>query len=411
MSYKYNQVCRLDKKSSIKPLINLGEIAFSGLFPNDTNIDIPKVPLEIGIGSGSGLVQLTNTYDSRFMYGPSYGYRSGLNSSMVNHLKNKANYLKKIVNFKNDDAILDIGANDGTFLSYFNDVTKNLIGIDPSAEKFKNFFPPAASYIFDFFSKEIYKEQHHQIKPKLISSIAMFYDLEDPLKFAEDIYDIIHDDGVWHLEQSYILSMLETNSFDTICHEHSEYYSVSSLVKILNQAGFYIDDIGFNDINGGSFWINAKKSNREKCVSSENLVSFYIDYENRLGLQEEKIFLDFKKRIDFIHENTLSLLKYLKNNNKKVFGLGASTKGNILLSKFEINTNLIEFILEVNPDKFGCFTPGTKIPIINEVDGLSIHPDYLLVLPWHFKANLIANYKTKYPNIKLIFPLPNLTII
>lgn len=411
MSYKHNSVCRFDKKSTIKPIVDLGEIAFSGIFPNDFDVNIPKVPLGIGIAEHSGLVQLTHSYDSSFMYGPNYGYRSGLNSSMALHLKNKANYLKKIVNFKDDDAILDIGANDGTFLSCFADVTDNLIGCDPSAEKFKNFFPKNARYIFDFFSKEVYLEQYHKVKPKLISSIAMFYDLDDPIKFAKDVYDVIHDDGVWHLEQSYILSMLETNSFDTICHEHTEYYSVKSLEKIINEAGFIIDDIGFNDINGGSFWVNAKKNTRKKSDKSKSLVSFYLDYEERAGLHEEKIFLEFKKRIDFIQGNTLQLLQYLKNNNKKVFGLGASTKGNILLSKFDINKDLIKLILEVNPDKFECFTPGTKIPIINELDGLAMKPDYLFVLPWHFKENFVKNYKKKYPDIKLIFPLPNLTII
>ena len=239
----------------------------------------------------------------------------------------------------------------------------------------------------------------------------MFYDLDDPLKFAKDVYDVIHDDGIWHLEQSYILSMLETNSFDTICHEHTEYYSVTSLAKIINESGFTIVDIGFNDINGGSFWINAKKSNRKKNDTSKAILNFYIDYEKRVGLNEEKIYLDFKKRVDFIQENTLQLLKQLKNNNKKVLGLGASTKGNILLSKFDINRDLMNFILEVNPDKFGCFTPGTKIPIINELDGIALKPDYLFVLPWHFKENLVKNYKKKYPDIKLIFPLPNLTIV
>ena len=411
MSYKLNSVCRFDKKSTIKPVVDLGEIAFSGIFPSNLDIDIPKVPLAIGIAEGSGLVQLNHTYDSSFMYGPNYGYRSGLNSSMVLHLKNKANDLKKIVNLKDGDAVLDIGANDGTFLSCFSDVTDNLIGCDPSAEKFKNFFPINARYIFDFFTKEIYQEQYHKVKPKLISSIAMFYDLDDPLKFAKDVYDIIHDDGVWHLEQSYILSMLETNSFDTICHEHTEYYSVDSIEKILNKAGFVIDDIGFNDINGGSFWINAIKNNRKKSTVSDGILQFYLEYEKRLGLQEEKIFLEFKKNIDFIQENTLQLLEHLKNSNKKVLGLGASTKGNILLSKFNINKDLINFILEVNADKFECFTPGTKIPIINELDGLNMNPDYLFVLPWHFKENFIRNYKKKYPNIKLIFPLPNLTIV
>lgn len=403
--FKTVDSCRVLSNKKINPIFDLGDIAFSGIFPSSLNDDIPKVPLVLAYSPDSYLVQLHHSYDESFMYGDNYGYRSGLNQSMVNHLNNKANSLIKEITISNNDYVLDIGANDGTFLNNFSSLTQNLIGIDPSAKKFEEHFPKNTKYVYDFFSKEIWKSNFGNKKPKLISSIAMFYDLPDPVKFARDIFDIIDDDGVWHLEQSYLLSMLNTNSFDTICHEHTEYYSIHSIKYILSQANLFINDIGFNDINGGSFWLNVSK--KEKTTP---LVDFYIEHEKSLGLLSIDIFENFKKQSSFLSSELKNLIIRLKNDGKKVFGLGASTKGNILLSYAGIDFTFLDYILEVNPNKFNCFTPGTKIPIISEDEGFKHQPDYLVVLPWHFKNNFINNYKTKYPNIKLIFPLPDLKI-
>lgn len=403
--FKTVDSCRVLGNKKINPIFDLGDIAFSGIFPSSLNDDIPKVPLVLAYSPDSYLVQLHHSYDESFMYGDNYGYRSGLNQSMVNHLNNKANSLIKEITISNNDYVLDIGANDGTFLNNFSSLTQNLIGIDPSAKKFEEYFPKNTKYVYDFFSKEIWKSNFGNKKPKLISSIAMFYDLPDPVKFARDIFDIIDDDGVWHLEQSYLLSMLNTNSFDTICHEHTEYYSIHSIKYILSQANLFINDIGFNDINGGSFWLNVSK--KEKTTP---LVDFYIEHEKSLGLLSIDIFENFKKQSSFLSSELKNLIIRLKNDGKKVFGLGASTKGNILLSYAGIDFTFLDYILEVNPNKFNCFTPGTKIPIISEDEGFKHQPDYLVVLPWHFKNNFINNYKTKYPNIKLIFPLPDLKI-
>jgi len=410
--------CRICKNKNLKSIFNLGSQYLTGTFPKNKMEKVNYGPVELvkcckKKGSLSkdvcGLVQLKQTFNLTLMYGMNYGYRSGLNKSMVRHLKNKVKHILSLNILKSKDLIIDIGSNDGTFLSFFSNKF-NLVGVDPTIVKFSKYYRKDILQVPYFFSHEILKNKITK-KAKLITSIAMFYDLEDPIKFTKDIYSILDDNGIWHLELSYMPSMIKNVSYDTICHEHLEYYSLTSLKFILDKVNMKIIDIEFNEINGGSFALTvAKKKSAYKEQSK--IVNWLLKKEKILKINEVETHKNFFKKCELQKKILTDLLKNLKLMNKKVYGYGASTKGNVILQYCGINSNLIKNIGEVNSYKFNKFTPGSNIKIISEKKLRKLKPDYLLVLPWHFK-DFILNKEKKYldEGVKFIFPLPDIEII
>ena len=251
--------CRSCQSKELISCLNLGSQFLTGIFPKNRNQQVSRGNLALKFCKKCSLLQLDQNFNRNEMYGSNYGYMSSLNSSMINHLKNKSERIKKITSIQNTDLIIDIGSNDGTFLSFFVNSCQT-IGIDPTIVKFKNMYKKKTKIISDFFSSEIIKKNSKK-KAKIITSIAMFYDLEDPIRFSREIYECLHEDGIWHFEQSYMPSMIKNISYDTICHEHLEYYSLKSLKYILDKSNFKIVDVELNDINGGSFAITAAKKN------------------------------------------------------------------------------------------------------------------------------------------------------
>ena len=398
--------CRSCKSNRLIKVYSLGKQALTGIFPPKKNTKITKGDLSMVLCKKCKLLQLQHNFDSKEMYGDNYGYMSSLNKSMEFHLRVKAINLIKKYNLKSKNSILDIGSNDGTFLSFFSKNFK-LYGCDPTIEKFSKLYRKDINQLPFFFSEEHFKNQ----KFNLITSIAMFYDLPDPLKFAKEIHNILHDKGIWHIELSYMPLMIKNTSYDTICHEHLEYYSLFSLKFLLNAANLKIINLSFNQINGGSIVldISKKKSKYKEC---KQLINWVLEREklNKYNeLEKQKSF--FKECQN--HKILLKkLLKALKKQNKKVLGYGASTKGNVLLQYCNIKSDMINNIAEVNKFKFNKYTPGTNIKIISEKAAKLKKPDYFLVLPWHFKDHIIKREKNFLKNGgKLIFPLPDIEII
>ncbi len=404
------QKCRSCKKKNLKKLFSLGNIPLSGIFPKK-NEKVDTGNLTLVICKNCKLVQLDRNFSLKKMYGENYGYRTGLNKSMVNHMKQKSNFLKKFIGNKNKkNVILDIGSNDGTFLSFFKE--KNFIkyGIDPTIKKFKKFYDKNIFKIENFFTYKSFIKKSNK-KADLITCMSMLYDLPDPEKFIKDIYLSLNENGVWHTEQSYLKTMLRKNSYDTICHEHLEYYTLTSLKYLFDKVGLKIIDIKLNDINGGSIAITlAKKNSRHKEIKSK--INKILKNEKKDQLDRSLTFIKFFNKIKIEKKKLINLLKKFKNANKLVLGYGASTKGNILLNYCKINNSLIKYIAEVNSFKFGKQTPGTGIDIISEKKAKQMKPDYFLVFPWHFKNFILAKEKKlmKQKNTRFIFPLPKLTI-
>ena len=298
-----------------------------------------------------------------------------------------------------------------TTLSFFDEDCVR-IGIDFTGSKFKDKYEKIGAILVPhFFPPPKLDEILNGQKAKLISSYSCFYDLPDPVYFAQKVHDCLADDGIWCLEQSYMPSMLRTNSYDTICHEHIEYYSLNNILYILDLVNMKIVDIQFNSINGGSFAITAAKKN--SVVSrSGSLTNWLLKQESRMGFDTPIPFRKFEERVFNHRLDLMDLLKTLKSDGYKIAGYGASTKGNVIIQFCGITKKMIPYAVERNPEKFGRYTPGSFIPIISEKRSRVLNPDFFLVMPWHFKKEIVSREKLFLnKGGKLIFPLPNIHMV
>jgi len=408
--YHVITACRLCAARELESVLNLGNQCFTGIFPKDPALPLASAPLELMKCPRCGLVQLHHNFEPSMLYGPSYGYRSGLNKSMVEHLRAKVAALQQLCPLQPGDIVLDIGSNDGTSLGFYP-ATNTRLGMDPSAEKFRKYYQPGVELVVDFFSANNFRKQHGAAKAKIISSIAMFYDLESPPAFVEQIREVLAPDGIWHLEQSYLPLMLKVNAYDTVCHEHLEYYALRQIKWLTDQFGLKIIDVQLNDINGGSFAVTVAHQNGPYAEATGAIANF-LRAEAELGLPGLQVFQEFRNRVETHREQLPARLAEIKRCGQLALGYGASTKGNVVLQFCNITPDLLPAILEVNPDKFGCHTPGTKIPIISETEGHARNPDVLMVMPWHFKANVIQREAAFLQRGgKLLFPLPEIHTI
>jgi GDP-mannose 4,6-dehydratase len=343
------------------------------------------------------------------LYEYEYGYRSGISNTMREHLKKYQEEILSIVQLNEGDVIVDIGSNDSTMLQYYSNKLKR-IGVDPTGSQFKEYYINV-ELLATYFTHQNFKNIYGDIKCKLVSSISMFYDLPQPVQFAKDIYNILDDNGIWTCEQSYLLSMLKTNSIDTICHEHLEYYSLHQIKEIADRSNFKIIKVEFNDCNGGSFRIYFAKKYSSMYKEDTEVIDKIIKEEIEYGLHDDNIFKHFMDNCDNQINKLKKFIDVVNKNNKKIYIYGASTKGNCLLQYGNITENDIKYAVERNPKKEGKMT-STGIRIIMEEQMRKEQPDYLLVLPWHFKNEIIqreSDFLEK--GGQLIFPFPEFEII
>ncbi|OHC73809.1 MAG: hypothetical protein A3G18_00560 [Rhodospirillales bacterium RIFCSPLOWO2_12_FULL_58_28] len=405
------KACRICRSGGLVELFSLGNQSLSGRFPGPDEPDPPSAPLTIVKCGECGLVQLRDTVDFSQLYTSGYGYRSGTNMSMRNHLAGIANWIKQRCDLQSGDIVVDIGSNDETLLKNFDNAGLRRFGIDPLIGKFSDLYSSDVKTYEGFFSRSAFEKLAPSGKAKVITSISMFYDLENPKEFVTDISDILDKNGIWVLEQSYLPAMMENNSFDTICHEHLEYYCLKQIEYLMERCGLRVFDAERNDCNGGSLRIAACHKNGPY---SDNLASLNSlrEFEDDLGLDDIKLFDDFFTRISLIRNRLVELVKRETAAGKKIYLYGASTKGNILLQYCGIDHNMIIAAAERNPEKWGCRTPGTAIPIISEEEARRANPDYFLVLPWHFRREFIhRESEFLKQGGKLIFPLPEVEIV
>ena len=409
--YSKTLICRICGNAHLESILDLGNQMLTGVFPKVRAPDAATTgPLAlvkcVGDEHCCGLVQLAYSYDLSELYGLNYGYRSGLNKSMVAHLRSKVDRILSMTTLHPGDLVVDIGSNDGTTLAAYPQRDLNLVGVDPTGIKFASYYPKHVQLIPDFFSTKIIKARFPGKKAKVITSFSMFYDLERPVDFMKNIHEVLADDGVWIFEQSYLPTMIDTNSFDTVCHEHLEFYCLKQIQFMAERVGFQIVDVEFNDVNGGSFSITVKKCSSCKEILPE--IQLILDSEFASGYDSLAPFSAFTERTNAAKLALLDFLALAKKEGKTVAALGASTKGNVLLQYFGLTPDDIVCVGEVNEEKFGCFTPGSWLPIIPEDEMLAKNPDYLLVLPWHFKTFFLNS--EKFSGVKLVFPLPVLEI-
>ena len=401
-------ICRICSSQNVESFLDLGVMALTGKYA-EPGIEIDKHPLNLGKCLQCGLVQLMDKFTIKDLYGPGYGYESHLNNSMKLHLQSTSKYIEKRFKPDKKDIVLDIASNDGTLLAGYEGSYKYLVGIDPLIGNLNDKYPSNSIKISEFFSKEIYFQNIDQ-KSKVITSFSVFYDIENPVEFAKDVSNVLADDGIWILEQSYLPSMIKSLGFDTVCHEHLLYLSLSDFNSIFKQAGLQIFDAKLNNINGGSIQLYVKKIiNLEHNINP--YVSWLLDWESFSGVTSIITCLEFAKNVKNYAKKLRSLIESYKESGYYIFGLGASTKGNVLLQYCELG-ELIQEIGEVNPKKFGKVTPGTNIPIVNQEK--LIGPNILntskqlgIIIPWHFKDS-IQNSASTYLDRggSLLVPLP-----
>jgi hypothetical protein len=408
--YREISDCRLCESKSLVEALDLGMQALTGVFPKTRDVNIPAGPLKLVQCQHCKLVQLAHNYDLSLLYGQTYGYRSSLNQSMVRHLHGKVRRIEGLVELCAGDLVADIGSNDGTLLNAYTASGLRRIGIDPSGPKFYQFYKPGVELIPDFFSESALRRLTDQ-KAKVVTSIAMFYDLERPREFVRQIRNILADDGVWVFEQSYLPFMVSANSYDTICHEHLEYYALHQIVQLLDEVNMKIVDLEFNDVNGGSFSVSA--SHRHSALpEASDLVKKTLEQEEALGYTGIEPLISLRTETAKHREHVRDFLEGVRRRGETILGYGASTKGNVLLQYCNIDSGLLPAIAEVNEDKFGSVTPGTKISIISESEARQRRPDYFFVLPWHFRSGIVAKESDYLAGGgKLVFPLPRLDVV
>ena len=397
-------ICRNCRKKSFNKISNIGKQPISSLFLKK-KIQIKNYSLDLYKCKYCDLVQLSKIPNLKDMYGADYGYKTSVSKLMVNHLKKKISKLNRFGIFKKKSKILDIGSNDGTFLNFFSKFkNKNeLFGIDPSASAFIEEYNKKINVIIDFFNK---KNVHKyfidkKIKFSLITSYAMFYDVEEPNEFCSGIEKILDKNGIWALEFSYFPLLLKNLTYDQICHEHCVYYSLSTFNKIISNNNLKIIDFSINEINGGSIEVLCAKKNSDFKIN-KNRINHLLNEEKNIS---NKDFEKFNLRMENSKKN---LQLFLKGQNKKnIIGYGASTKGNVILNYCKLNNKNISYICDANHTKEGKFTPGSHIKIISKNKMRKIKPKYLIVLIWSFRTEVIKQEKEFIKNGgKLIFPLP-----
>lgn len=401
--------CRLCDERT-ESILDLGVQALTGRFPRSTEEEVPRGRLDLHRCPSCHLVQLAENPRLDEMYGANYGYSSGLNSSMVAHLQQKVARLEAQVGLASGDVVLDIGSNDATLLRSYRTQGLERVGIDPVGANYRANYVDGLKLVPEFFSEAAWSTAGASSKPRLITSIAMFYDLERPAAFAKDIAAVLAPDGVWHFEQSYLPTMLRKVSYDTICHEHLEYYSLAAVEAILASTGLRVIDVQMNDANGGSFAVSAAHRDGPRAIEAPHL-NWLREQEAQLRLDRLEPYVEFARRVAEHRVQLRSLIGDLRSAGARVGAYGASTKGNVLLQYCGFGADDLDFVIEVNEEKFGCFTPGTEIPIVSEEEGFARHPDYLLVLPWHFRSGILAreiDYLRR--GGRLIFPLPDIEI-
>jgi len=368
------EICRVCG-SPLRSVLNLGNFALSDFVQE--HVEDVLVPLELVACENFScqLVQLKHTVDRDKLY-RHFWYLSGINPSMVASLRNVVESVEARVELKPGDTVIDIGTNDGTLLTLYSAKTQiNKIGFDPAENLAAQARLACDLYVNDFF------ETSAVLLPraKVITSIAMFYDLDDPRQFLERIRDVLDQDGVWVMQMTDLVRMLKANAFDNICHEHLCYYSLYVFKNLVEQYGLEVFDVEFNDVNGGSL---------RAYVGFQGVRD--VQKSVKSALLDETVYLEhgglerFRTNVEFVKDRVSQFIRTEKLNGKRFHVLGASTKGNTLLQYFGLTNNEIDFAAEVNESKFGLRTAGSGITIVSQEESISKKPDYYLVLPWHF---------------------------
>lgn len=405
--------CRVCHSSTLLSILDLGELAVSD-FVKETGT-VARYPLKLVLcdpRKGCGLLQLGNlSVDEDLLY-RQYWYRSGINQSMKRALKDVALDCQRKIALKAGDVIVDIGANDGTLLSFFpQSLTR--VGVEPALNIQADLQAYTSVNVPEYFTKKAYSKYVGKQLARLITSLAMFYDLDDPLGFCSDLKSCLAPDGIWVNQMTYLGTMLEKNDYPNICHEHVTYYSLTTFLEVLKRSGFKLLDVTQNEVNGGSIrtTVTHVESPLHSSAAANARICALLEREAQSQLGKITPYRQFAARVRRSRRDIRALIAKYQRSGKTVAVYGASTKGNTLLQYCGLTASQILAAYDRNPEKEGLKTVASAIPILLDVHMRKDKPDILLVLPWHFREEFLKRERAFLQSGGvMVFPLPTLEI-
>jgi hypothetical protein len=415
MQVKARSNCRICGSTKLTPILSLGKQYVTN-FVDDPKKEFPQGPLELILcnakDGGCGLLQLKHTINRDVLYSK-YWYQSGISKTMVKALADITTTGERIVKLSKGDLVIDIGANDGTLLRQYKTVGLRTVGFEPS-DLWKLATSGNYKIINDYFNFQAFEREFKNEKAKLITSISMFYDLEEPNIFVEDIKKCLDKDGVWIIQMNYLGLMIDNNTYDNICHEHLEYYSLFSLTNLLERHDLVPFDVELNDVNGGSIrvYVKNKASKIQGFAQSEERLKKQVEYEKKMGFDTLTVYDKFAKNIEKSKKELTEFLNQEKKKGKKIYIYGASTRGLVVLQYAGIDNKLITAATDMNSEKWGKYIVGTGIPIVSIEQYRKDKPDYLFVLPYHFLEEIKEQEKEFLKaGGKMIVAIPKFQVI
>jgi len=407
-NYKCIEECRICGCKDLDEAISLPAQFLSPTFV-ETNVDNPlssiKVPMTVMVCNNKdcSLVQLKESTNPELLY-TNYFYRSSTNETMIKDLKNVVSRVQDYVDLKANDIVVDIGANDCTMIQWFSESLKR-IAVEPAKNIDWSHVAPSIQIVNDFFPSPKFINSLDGSKVKVFTSCAMFYDLDEPNDFVKTVKENLHEDGLWCIQLSYALSMTKNLNFYDICHEHLEYYTLKTLRFLMKRNGLHLHHAEENRVNGGSALVFI--SHIDKGLKDSHELSKLIDEEKSLGLYEANAYKIFYASMNKLKIKVNEYIDCEIGKGNVVLGLGASTKGNILLQYFGLDNKKIPAISEKQKSKAGLKTLGSDIDLISEEEAYLKNPSCMLVLPWYFKDEIVAREAGYIQNGGiLLFPMP-----
>lgn len=393
--------CRLCGSKNLEDIFSLGEQYINDFVPKEKIGKGLKAPLDLVMCPKCSLLQLRHSAPQELLYSRHYWYKSGVTDTMRRALRDITEQIESMINLKSGDVVLDIGANDGTMLAAYTVPGIRRVGCEPADNLIAALKENTQYVIHDFWNYERYMELANQWgfnKAKVITAIGMFYDLEDPNKFINDARMALTEDGIFVAQLMCLAPMIEKNDVGNLCHEHLEFYSLESLKYLFETNGLEMFKIEENDVNGGSYRIFARHYRGTGIAFNEKYTLDNI--------------LAFARRIENNRSLCVNFIKDEVAKGKKIYVYGASTKGNVILQYYGLDSTLITAAAERSPEKWGKYTVGSWIPIVSEEEARRAKPDYFLVLPWAFFDEFYKREKEwRSHGGKFIVPLPEFKVV
>lgn len=379
----------------MRTVFDMGELKVNAFMPGPWQ-DVGSAPLTLVRCDSCDLIQLSHTVREDDLY-RNYWYLSRLNRKIVDNLASIVADASAEVGLRDGDTVVDIGANDGTLLGFYPEGVRT-VGVDPAQNIHGDLAKQCDVMIGDFFTADAFVRHAGDSKARIVTTVAMFYDLDDPNAFVRDVKRILADDGLWLCQLMTARPMVDTNDLGNVIHEHIEYYTYRSLVNLMERHGLEIYRVNENDINGGSYQLYIR-----------HRVSGSIDYPEDIG---DARLEQWAANIERNRDETVGFLRRVVGEGKKVYIMGASTKGNTIMQYYGLDGTLISGAAEIHPDKIGKYLVGSDIPIVHE-DEAKANADYFLVFPFHFRQLFVDRILKDWMALggKLIFCTPGFEVI